>query len=113
MNERKNGKVERFRDCKNRFCHFIVSRMIYEILSHKYDIISGIFPKYLQMTKKINSIFQHNFSILHGSILDSLLRIIVWILGSWGNKGWTPETNSAGNKRTQQPHDCLRQVAGI
>ena len=29
-----------------------VSRMIKGILSHKYDIISGIFSKYLQMTKK-------------------------------------------------------------
>ena len=33
---------------KKRFCHFDDSRMIYGILAHKYDIISGIFPKYLQ-----------------------------------------------------------------
>ena len=34
---------------KNRFCHFVViSRMKYEILPHRYNIISGIFPKYQQ-----------------------------------------------------------------
>ena len=63
---------------KNRFCHFVVSRLIYEILPHKYDIKSGIFPKYLtKIKKKINNTFQHKFSILHGSIVDSLLRHIV------------------------------------
>ena len=36
---------------KNRFCHFVVSKMINEILPHKYDIINGIFPKYLQKIK--------------------------------------------------------------
>ena len=36
---------------KNRFCHFVVSRMIYGILPHEYDIISGILPKYLQKKK--------------------------------------------------------------
>ena len=45
--------------------------MIYEILLHKYDIISGIFPKYPQKIKKINNTFQHKLSILYGSIVDS------------------------------------------
>ena len=31
---------------KNRVWHFVVSRMIYGISPHKYDIISGIFTKY-------------------------------------------------------------------
>ena len=49
--------------------------MIYGILSHEYDIISGIFPKYLQITKKkINNTFQRKFSNLHGSIVDSLFK---------------------------------------
>ena len=34
------------------YFHFVVSRMIYGIVSYKYDIISGIFPKYLQKIKK-------------------------------------------------------------
>ena len=33
---------------KNSIFHFVVSRMIYEILHYKYDNISRIFPKYLQ-----------------------------------------------------------------
>ena len=46
--------------------------MIYGILLYSYDIISGIFPKNLQNIKKINNTFQHKFSLLHGSIIDSL-----------------------------------------
>ena len=55
-------------------CHFVVSRMIYGILPHKYDIISGLFPNYLQKIKKINNTFKHKFSIMHGFIEDSLLK---------------------------------------
>ena len=55
---------------------FVVSRMLYGFLPHKYDVINGIFPKYLQNNKKkINNTFQHKFSILHGSIVDSLLSV--------------------------------------
>ena len=35
--------------------------MIYGILPHKYDIIRGIFPKYLKNIKNINNTFQHKF----------------------------------------------------
>ena len=62
------------------FCYFVVSRMIYLILPHKYDIISGIFPKYLQKIKKINNTFQHKFSIMHGYIVDSLLSVLMYLL---------------------------------
>ena len=59
------------------FLNPVTIRMIYRILSHQYDIISGIFPKYLQMTKKINTTFQHKFSIFHGSTVDSILSVIL------------------------------------
>ena len=36
---------------KNGICRFIVSRLIYGLLSHYYNIIIGIFPKYLQKKK--------------------------------------------------------------
>ena len=51
--------------------------MIYGILSHKYDILSGILQTYLRMTKTINNTFQYKVSILHDSIVDSLLKIMV------------------------------------
>ena len=46
---------------KELFRHFVVSRMIYGILSHEYDIISGIFPKYLKKTKKSTTPSSINF----------------------------------------------------
>ena len=48
--------------------------MIYGILPHKYDIICGIFPKYLQKIKK-NQQHLHKFSILHGSIVEYSVNI--------------------------------------
>ena len=36
---------------KNGIYHFVVGRMIYKILTHQYDVISGIFPKYLKTIK--------------------------------------------------------------
>ena len=55
---------------KNRIGHFPGSRETNGILPIYYDIICWIFPKYLQKIKKFNNTFQHNFSILHGSIVD-------------------------------------------
>ena len=48
-----------------------ISRMIHGILPYKY-IIGGLFTKYLQKKKKFNNTIQHQFSILHGSIVDRL-----------------------------------------
>ena len=36
----------------SQWAHFVVSWMIYEILPHQYDNISGLFPKYLHKIQK-------------------------------------------------------------
>mgnify|MGYP003687658859 CR=1 FL=1 len=64
----------------NRICHFVVSRMIFGIFSHYYDIIS--FQNIYKRLKKINITFPYKFSILHGSIVDSLLKYIKDILNN-------------------------------
>ena len=85
---------------KNRFCHYVVicSRMIYRILPHKYDILGGIFPKFLQKIKKINNTFEHKFSILHGSIvarqlMQALKHLVIPSISL--KTGWnsSPESN--------------------
>lgn len=41
------------------------------------------------------------------------MTVFVVFVGPRSNKGWAPEEDSAGDQRTQQPHDCLRQISGV
>lgn len=41
------------------------------------------------------------------------MTVFVVLVGPRSNKGWAPEEDSAGDQRTQQPHDCLRQISGV
>lgn len=41
------------------------------------------------------------------------MTVFVVFVGPRSDKGWAPEEDSAGDQRTQQPHDCLRQISGV
>ena len=70
------------------FCSFIKCVCAKnEIFPNKYNIICGIFPKYLQKIKKINNTFQHKLSILHGSTVYNLLS--TWTMNKmWFKVNW-------------------------
>lgn len=41
------------------------------------------------------------------------MTVFVVFVGPRSDKGRAPEEDSAGDQRTQQPHDCLRQISGV
>lgn len=41
------------------------------------------------------------------------MTVFVVFVGPRSNKGRAPEEDSAGDQRTQQPHDRLRQISGV